>query len=75
MENAAHAFWLLDSYVYGHVVQETSLPISTSEEVRDSAESPLERIKMDGFPHLTEIAQHALTSGTASTTSSSSASI
>jgi len=32
IEDAAHAFWLLDSYVYGHVIQESSLPMSTSEE-------------------------------------------
>ena len=25
IEDAVHAFWLLDSYVYGHVIQETSL--------------------------------------------------
>ena len=25
IENAVHAFWLLDSYVYGHVIQETTL--------------------------------------------------
>ena len=28
IENAVHAFWLLDSFVYGQVIQETSLPIS-----------------------------------------------
>ena len=25
IEDAVHAFWLLDSYVYGHVIQETTL--------------------------------------------------
>ena len=30
VEMATHAFWLLDSYVYGHVIQEISLPIGTS---------------------------------------------
>ena len=27
IENAAHAFWLLDSYVYGQVIQETSFAV------------------------------------------------
>ena len=31
VDDAVHAFWLLDSYVYGHVIQETSLsPVSAS---------------------------------------------
>lgn len=62
IENAAHAFWLLDSYVYGHVVQETSMPISTSEETTQSTESILEQITMDEYPHLVEIGEHALRS-------------
>ena len=63
IENAAHAFWLLDSYVYGHVIQETSLPLSTSEEMTGSAGSNLEETTMDEYPHLVEIAEHALRSG------------
>lgn len=62
IELATHAFWLLDSYVYGHVVQETSLPISSSEDITDSAASTLEVITADEFPHLVEIEEHALTS-------------
>ncbi len=62
IENAAHAFWLLDSYVYGHVVQETNLPISTPEEKTASAASVQELITVDEFPHLVELEEHALTS-------------
>lgn len=58
IENAAHAFWLLDSYVYGHVIQETSLPISTAEETASSA---AEDSIADEYPHLAEIEEHALT--------------
>jgi len=57
IENAAHAFWLLDSFVYGHVIQETSMPIA-SDETTDS-ESILERDTIDEYPHLVEIGEHA----------------
>ena len=60
--NAAHAFWLLDSYVYGHVVQETNLPVNTPEEPTASAASDLEQVAVDEFPHLVELQEHALTS-------------
>jgi AcrR family transcriptional regulator len=36
IENAAHAFWLLDSFVYGHVLQE----VSTAAQERRTLESP-----------------------------------
>ena len=62
IENAAHAFWLLDSFVYGHVVQETSLPFSTSEEMTEPTRSILEQITTNEYPHLVEIGEHALRS-------------
>jgi len=52
IENAVHAFWVLDCYVYGHVIQETSLAFNSSEELTDSA-------GFDEYPHLVEIAQPA----------------
>ena len=62
IENAVHAFWLLDSYVYGHVIQETSMPLSTSEEMTESAQSVPEQIITYEYPHLVEIEEHALRS-------------
>jgi len=59
IENAVHAFWLLDSFVYGQVIQETSLPISTSEEMTESPGSILDQITADQYPHLVEIGAHA----------------
>ncbi len=47
---AAHAFWLLDSYVYGHVIQETSLPFTSSEEMTQSTRPVGEQIQPDGVP-------------------------
>ncbi|MGI8517792.1 MAG: TetR/AcrR family transcriptional regulator [Acidimicrobiia bacterium] len=62
IENAAHAFWLLDSYVYGQIIQETSLPLTTSEEMTEPVESMLEQITMNEFPHLVELGEYALRS-------------
>lgn len=61
MENAAHAFSLLDSYVYGQVIQEVSLPFSTSEEMTDTAASTLDQTAMNEYPHLVAMYEHALT--------------
>ena len=58
IENTAHAFWLLDSYVYGHVIQETSMPIGASDETTDP-ESILEQDTIDQYSHLVEIREHA----------------
>ncbi len=52
VEDAAHAFWLLDSYVYGHVVQETSL----------SGDTIIPPDTIDAYPHLAEVGRHATTS-------------
>ena len=62
VDAAVHAFWLLDSYVYGHVVQETATATGTREDVADSAGSAFGEITIDEFPHLVEMEQHALTS-------------
>ena len=62
VEMATHAFWLLDSYVYGHVIQETSLPFSISEEMTESSRSNLEQISTHEYPHLVEIKEQALRS-------------
>ena len=61
MQNAVHAFWLLDSFVYGHVIQETSMPVGP-EEVTESTGSILEQVTMDEHPHLVEVGEHALRS-------------
>ncbi len=61
MEHAAHAFSLLDSYVYGQVIQEISLSFDTSEEATETARSTLEQTTMDDYPHLAAMYQHALT--------------
>jgi AcrR family transcriptional regulator len=60
---AVHAFWLLDSYVYGHVIQEISLPIGTSEQSSPSAGQMLDQPDIGDYPHLAEVAAEAVASG------------
>ena len=62
IENAAHAFWVLDSFVYGHVIQETRLPINPSAKEGEAMGSNVEQITRDEYPHLLEIGEHALRS-------------
>ncbi len=63
MEHAAHAFWLLDCYVYGQVIQEVSPSFDTSEEVTETAFSSLEHTAADDYPHLVAMYEHALIFG------------
>jgi len=63
VENAGYAFSLLDSYVYGHVIQESSMPFGTPDDATESTESLVERVTAEEYPHLAEIGEHALTSG------------
>lgn len=53
VESAGHAFSLLDSYVYGHVVQEVSF--EAAKERGEVDEPMLERLS-DEYPHLGELA-------------------
>jgi AcrR family transcriptional regulator len=61
---AAHAFSVIDSYVYGFALQTLNLPFDTSEELEDLAEAMLRQMPADQYPHLTEmIVDHALQPG------------
>ena len=46
----AHAYSLLDSYIYGFALQQASLPFKTSEEVVEVAESILRQFPADVTP-------------------------
>ncbi len=56
IENAVHAFWLIDCYVYGHVVQETSIESKGSDESTDTA-PPVDLAS--AFPNLAAMYEHA----------------
>jgi AcrR family transcriptional regulator len=60
----AHAFAVLDSYIYGFVLQETSLPFDPPEETAELAQSMMAEFPADAYPHLTELAvEHVLQPG------------
>jgi AcrR family transcriptional regulator len=64
IELAAHAYSVLDSYIYGFALQETSLPFNTPEETAELAESIMAEFPANEYPHLTEIAlRHVLQPG------------
>jgi AcrR family transcriptional regulator len=61
---AAHAFSVLDSYIYGFALQEANLPFQTSEELAAMADTILEHLPADEYPHLTEMTvEHVLQPG------------
>ena len=51
----AHAYALLDSFLYGFAVQEASLPFDSVDEMHDVAGPMLEMVSADEFPYLIEI--------------------
>jgi AcrR family transcriptional regulator len=64
IELAAHAFSVLDSYIYGFALQERSLPFHTPEETAELAQDIFSAIPADEYPHLAELtARHVLQPG------------
>ncbi|MGW5365772.1 TetR/AcrR family transcriptional regulator C-terminal domain-containing protein [Actinopolymorpha pittospori] len=59
---AAHAFSVIDSYLYGFVLQELSLPFTSTAELGEVADGILRDLPSDdAYPHLTELmTEHAL---------------
>lgn len=60
---AAHAYSLLDSYIYGFALEQASLPFKSSEEVGEVAGSMLQQFPAGAYPHLIEMVQHVLQPG------------
>jgi AcrR family transcriptional regulator len=64
IELAAHAFSVLDSYIYGFALQEANLPFDSGEETAALAQTILQRFSADEFPYLTELTvEHVLQPG------------
>jgi AcrR family transcriptional regulator len=60
----AHAISLIDSYLYGFVLQELSLPFRGAAELDEVAGAILRDMPADAYPHLTELAtEHVLKPG------------
>src|SRR5215475_5465413 len=56
VEMTAHAYALLDSYIFGFAVQEASLPFDSAEEAPEVAQEIAGQLPADAYPHLTELA-------------------
>ena len=61
---AAHAFSLIDSYIYGFVLQEVNLPFDDSSDLEAVVESMMLPFSADDYPHLVELTtEHILKPG------------
>lgn len=63
IQDATHAYWLLDSYIYGFAIQEANLPFGTPEQLAEMAESVLPRVPAAEYPRLNEAAAASLAAG------------
>jgi AcrR family transcriptional regulator len=64
VEMAAHAFSVLDSYIYGFALQEANLPFDTGEETAELAQAIMAQFPAGEYQHLTELTvEHVLKAG------------
>ncbi|MGJ6964865.1 TetR/AcrR family transcriptional regulator [Streptosporangium sp. G11] len=64
VEMTAHAYALIDSYVYGFALSEASLPINGPDTVAEVAESMNRQVSPGEYPHLAEFTvEHILKPG------------
>jgi AcrR family transcriptional regulator len=61
---AAHAYSVMDSYIYGFALQQANLPLETTESAAGVAEDILRQLRADEHPHFAEmITEHAMKPG------------
>jgi hypothetical protein len=64
IDMTAHAYALIDNYVYGFALQEANLPFDTdgdSSDLSELAETIIEPLSADEYPHLVELTtEHVL---------------
>jgi AcrR family transcriptional regulator len=64
VQMTAHAFSLIDSYIYGFVLQEVNLPFDDSSDLEQVVESMMLPFSADDYPHLVELTtEHILKPG------------
>ncbi|MFT5574477.1 MAG: AcrR family transcriptional regulator, partial [Cryomorphaceae bacterium] len=64
VEMTAHAYALIDAFIYGFAMQEASLPATSGEQMSELAESIMQATAMNEYPHLMELTtQHVLQPG------------
>jgi AcrR family transcriptional regulator len=56
VEMTAHAYALVDSYIYGFALQEASLPFEGPDSAGGVAEPMMQQFPTDAYPHLVEMA-------------------
>jgi AcrR family transcriptional regulator len=60
----AHAYAVLDSYVYGFAMSDRALPFDSPEQIAELAQAILARFPVDEYPHLAELTfEHVLKPG------------
>jgi AcrR family transcriptional regulator len=52
---AAHAFSVLDSYIYGFALQEANLPFDSGKQTAELAQAIMSEFPAGEYPHLTEL--------------------
>lgn len=61
---AAHAYALLDSYIFGFALTRMNLPFDDTSDIAEMAQEMLEPFPMNEYPHLEEfITEHAMKPG------------
>lgn len=64
VQMATHANWLLNSYVYGHALQEANLPFADAGELADmTQEVYLPQLPPEEYPYLNDAATELMNSG------------
>jgi AcrR family transcriptional regulator len=64
VEMTAHAYALVDAFIYGFALQEANLPSTGGEEMAELATAIAEQFEHDQYPHLTELTvEHVLKPG------------
>ena len=64
MEMAAHAYALLDSYLYGFALTKMNLPFESAEEAAEMAQRMLQPFLLDEYPNLLEtFTEHVMKPG------------
>ncbi len=59
----AHAYSVLDGYIYGFALTKMTLPFDTSEEAAEVAETMLRPFPLNEYPNLVAMIEHAMTPG------------
>ncbi len=64
VEMSAHAFSLIDSYLYGFVLQELNLPFDDTDDLHELVDTVIPDLDQGQYPHLAELTvEHVLQVG------------